>query len=66
MSYTALQADGQISRVHTMALSKEIGERLRFGLASERTVTPPHLLKLMTQFQLAEYPGNSDHRADAN
>lgn len=58
MSHTARQGDGQISREHTLALSKEIGERLRLGMDSERTVTPLHLLQLMTQFQRAEHPGN--------
>jgi hypothetical protein len=58
MSHTALQAHGQISCLHTLSLSKEIGERLRFYLDSDRTLTPLHLLKLMTLFQLA------DHRAD--
>jgi hypothetical protein len=51
MSHTALQADGQISRLHTLSLSKEIGERLRFNLDYYRAVTPLNLLKLMTQFQ---------------
>ena len=58
MSHTKLQADGQISHVHTKALSQEIGERLRFGMYPDRTVIPVHLLKLMAQFRLAEYPGN--------
>ena len=55
MSHTALQAAGQISRLHTIALSTEIGEQLRFGMASERTDAPLQLLQLMTQFQLAEH-----------
>ena len=55
MSHTVLQADGQISRLHTIALSKEIGERLRCGMDSDRTVAPLHLLKLMIQFQRAEH-----------
>jgi hypothetical protein len=58
MSHTALQADGHISRLHTIAVSKEIGERLRLGMDSERTVTPLHLVQLMTQFQRAEHPGD--------
>ncbi len=58
MSHTALQADSQISRLHTLSLSKEIGERLRFDLDLDRTVIPLHLLQLMTQFQLAEHPGD--------
>lgn len=58
MSHAAPQGDGQISRLHTLSLSKEIGERLRLNLDSDRTVTPLHLLKLMTLFQRAEHPGN--------
>jgi hypothetical protein len=58
MSHTALQADGQIGRLHTLSLSEEIGERLHFDMDSDRTVTPPHLLQLMTQFQRAEHPGD--------
>jgi hypothetical protein len=56
MAHTALQADGQISRPYIIALSKEIGERIRFGMDSDRTVAPLYLLKLMTQFQRAEHP----------
>jgi len=58
MSHTAPQRDGQISRLHPLSLSKEIGERLRFNLDSDRTVTPLHLIMLTTLFQLAEHPGN--------
>jgi hypothetical protein len=58
MSHTALGDDGQLGRLHTIALSKEIGERLRFDLDSDRTDTPLHLLQLMTQFQRAEHPGD--------
>jgi hypothetical protein len=58
MSHIVLQADGQISRLHTIALSKEIGELLRFGMDSDRTVAPLHLLKLMTRFQRAEHPAD--------
>jgi hypothetical protein len=58
MSLTALQAVGLIGRLHTLSLSEEVGERLRCNLDSDRTVTPPHLLKLMTQFQLVEHSGD--------
>lgn len=53
MSHTAPQGDGQISRVHGMALREAIGERLRFDLDQDRTDTPPHLLQLMKQFKQA-------------
>ena len=54
MSHTAPQGDRQISRVHTLSLSKEIGERLRFNLDSDRAVAPLHLIKLMTLLQRAD------------
>jgi hypothetical protein len=53
MSHTAPKGDGQISRVHSMALREEIGERLRSDLDSYRTDTPLHLLQVMKRFQLA-------------
>jgi hypothetical protein len=53
MSHTTSKGDGQISRVHSMALREEIGERLRFDLAPGRTDTPLHLLQLMKRFQRA-------------
>jgi hypothetical protein len=68
MSHTAFQADGQISRLNIIALTEEIGERLRFGLDSDRAATPMHLLQLMMQFQRAEHPGNGDvaHARDSD
>jgi hypothetical protein len=53
MSYTAPESDGQISRVHNMALREEIGERLRSDLDPDRIDTPLHLLQLMKRFQRA-------------
>jgi hypothetical protein len=50
MSYTKPQDDGQIGRVHSMALREEIGERLRVDPDRALTDTPPHLLQLMKCF----------------
>ena len=53
MSHTAPKGDGEISRVHNMALREEIGERLRSDLDPDSTDTPLHLLQLMKRFQRA-------------
>jgi hypothetical protein len=50
MSYTAPQGDGRISRVHSMALREEIGERLRAVLDRDPADMPTHLLQLMKRF----------------
>ncbi len=54
MSHTLPRGDGQISRLHNMALSEEIGERLRFYLVSDYNDTPLRFLMLIEQFQRAE------------
>jgi hypothetical protein len=53
MSHTAPTSDGQISRVHSMALCQEIAERLRTDLDLDRPALPPHLKQLMQRFQQA-------------
>lgn len=53
MSHPAPTGDGSISRAHSLALRKEIGERLRFDLDRDITDPPPHLLRLMEQFRRA-------------
>ncbi|MDB6147442.1 MAG: hypothetical protein JWO45_1106 [Spartobacteria bacterium] len=51
MTYTAPQGDGQISRVHSMALRQEIGERLRSGLDRDLTEMPLRLLLLIKRLR---------------
>jgi hypothetical protein len=51
MTYSAHEGDGQISRVHNMALCKEVGERLRTSLDQKPAPMPPHLLMLMARLR---------------
>jgi hypothetical protein len=55
MPHTPSKGDGQISRVHSMALLEEIGERLRSDMDLDRTEPPLHLLQLMKRFERAAY-----------
>jgi hypothetical protein len=47
MTYPAPVGDGQISRVHSAALCKEIGERLGVFLDLKPARMPPHLAMLV-------------------
>ena len=47
MTHLALQRGSQISGVNSIALRKEIGERLRISLDQTSVETPPHLLSLV-------------------
>lgn len=47
MTYPAPEGDGQISRVHSAAICKEIGERLGVFLDLKPARTPPHLAMLV-------------------
>ena len=51
MTYSVPQGDGQISRVHSLALRTEIGERLRTSLDQGLVEMPPHLLMLMKRLR---------------
>jgi len=49
MAYLAPQGDDS-RRLHSFAISQEIGERLRFDLKIEDGEMPPHLILLMKRF----------------
>ena len=49
MSNSAHQNDVQIDRVHSGAVSKEMGERLSAALGPQSVELPPHLLGLTEQ-----------------
>jgi hypothetical protein len=51
MTYPAHEGDGQISHVHSVAICKEIGERLGASLDRKPVRMPPHLIMLMTRFR---------------
>ena len=50
MAYAAPQGDGQIGRIHNLAIRQEIGERLCSNPDPELAELPPHLLLLMKRF----------------
>jgi hypothetical protein len=47
MTYPAPEGDGRLSRVHSAALRKEIGERLGAWLDLKPARMPPHLTMLV-------------------
>jgi len=47
MTYSAPQARAQISDLHSAAIRKEIGERLRVWLDQGPIEAPPYLVSLM-------------------
>ena len=51
MTHLALQNGSQISGVNSIAIRKEIGERLRTSLDQTSVEMPPHLLLLMKGLQ---------------
>jgi len=51
MTYCAHEGDAQISRVHSVALCKEIGDRLRTSLDQNPVQMPPHLILLMARLR---------------
>ena len=51
MTYPAPEGEGQISRVHRVALCKEIGERLGASLDQKPVRMPPHLMMLMARLR---------------
>jgi hypothetical protein len=54
MPNSAHQNDVQIDRVHSGAVSKEMGERLSAALGPQSVELPPHLLSLMKQLLRVE------------
>jgi hypothetical protein len=60
MTYPAHQDNGQISRVHSVALREEIGERLGTSLDAMQVGMPPNLIKLMARLrdETASVPPN--------
>jgi hypothetical protein len=57
MPHCAHEDNAHFSRLHNMALCKEIGERLRGGLGPESVRLPPHLMILMAR--LRDEPGSN-------
>ena len=51
MTFPVPENDDRIDRVHSAALRKEIGERLRISLDQRQVEMPPNLLKLMEQLR---------------
>ena len=51
MTYSAPQTRAQISGLHSAAIRKEIGERLRVCLDQGPIGTPPHLVRLMERLR---------------
>jgi hypothetical protein len=51
MTYSAQQGGVEISRLHNVAICKEISERLAIGMKPEPSGIPPHLMMLMTQLR---------------
>jgi hypothetical protein len=49
--------DVQIDRAHSVAICKEIGDRLRGSLVAEREQLPPELSLLLQQLAKAEVAG---------
>ena len=57
MTYPAHEGDVQISRVHNLALCREIGERLGISLRQRPVGMPLNLMRLMEK--LREGPPNA-------
>jgi hypothetical protein len=51
MTYSVQQGDVEISRLHNVAICKEIGERLAIGMGPKPSGMPPHLMMLMRQLR---------------
>ena len=62
MTYSAQRGDVEISRVHNVAICKEIGERLAIGMEPKPAGIPPHLMMLVRRLcdePLSPQPLNS-------
>jgi hypothetical protein len=51
MTYPAHEGDGKISRIHDVALSREIAERLGADLDHKPVRMSPYLMMLMTRLR---------------
>jgi hypothetical protein len=51
MTYSAERGDVEISRLHNMAISKEISERLAISMKPEPSLMLPHLMNLIGQLR---------------
>ena len=51
MTHSAQQGDVEISRLHTVAICKEIGEQLAIGMKPKPAGMPPHLMMLVKQLR---------------
>jgi hypothetical protein len=51
MTYSAQQSGVEISRLHNVAICKEISERLAIGMKPNRSGIPPHLMMLVRRLR---------------
>ena len=51
MTYSAQRGDVEISRLHNVAIRKEISERLAIGMKPKPCGIPPHLMMLMRRLR---------------
>jgi hypothetical protein len=51
MTYSAQQGEVEISRLHNVAICKEISERLAVGMKLTPSGMPPHLTMLMRRLR---------------
>ena len=51
MIYSAQRGEVEISRLHNVAICKEIGEQLAIGMKPKPAGMPPHLMMLMTRLR---------------
>jgi hypothetical protein len=63
MTYPAHESRVQIGRVHSMAICKEIGERLRTRLDQESVRLPRRLLILIKRLRGARSRNSANRRA---
>ncbi len=56
MTYSARQGDSSIDRATNLAMSKEIGERLRADFDRKRMDTSPNLVALVKRLRVSEVP----------
>jgi hypothetical protein len=51
MTYSAQRGDVEISRLHNVAIRKEISERLAIGMKPKPSGIPPHLMMLVRRLR---------------
>jgi hypothetical protein len=49
MTHSVQQRDVEVSRLHNLAIRKEIGERLAIGMKPKPSAMPSHLMMLARQ-----------------